>query len=120
MLMNKKNLIRHYFMLMAMLFVVSGSFVSNVMAADTDFEVICSGNTVKLVSISNDDNDNSISSPFTDCVFCHLSENEDLYNASFLSQTFASQSHVLKRIYLAIISNKTISSFYAQAPPHFS
>ena len=72
MLMKKKNLIRHYFMLMAMLFVVSGSFVSNVMAADTDFEVICSGNTVKLVSISQDDNDNSISSPFTDCVFCHL------------------------------------------------
>ena len=47
--MKKKNLFKHYLALITMLFVVSGSFVSNVMAADVDYQVICSGNTVKLV-----------------------------------------------------------------------
>ena len=47
--MKKKNLFKHYLALISMLFVVSGSFVSNVMAADVDYQVICSGNTVKLV-----------------------------------------------------------------------
>jgi len=46
--MKKKNLFKHYLALITMLFVVSGSFVSNVMAADVDYQVICSGNTVKL------------------------------------------------------------------------
>ena len=91
--MKKKNLVKHYFALVAMLFVVSGSFVSNVMAADVDYQVICSGNTVKLVALPD---------------------------VSSITETFSGKSSILKKVYPSFISNKTASNFYSQAPPHFS
>ena len=118
--MKKKNLIKHYFALMTMLFVVSGSFVSNVMAADVDYQVICSGNTVKLVALSDEGNNTSASNAFTNCSFCNLGEDEDFYNVPSITETFAGKSQVLKNVYLSFISNKTASNFYSQAPPHFS
>ena len=118
--MKKKNLIKHYFALITMLFVVSGSFVSNVMAADFDYQVICSGNTVKLVALSDEGNINSASNALTNCSFCNLGEDEDFCNSSSITETFASKSKVLKKVYLSFISNQTASNFYSQAPPHFS
>ena len=118
--MKKKNLIKHYFALITMLFVVSGSFVSNVMAADVDYQVICSGNTVKLVPFSDEENNHLVSNALTYCSFCNLGEDEDFYNVSSVTEPFASQSQVLKKVYLSFISNKTVSNFYSQAPPHFS
>ena len=118
--MKKKNLINHYFALVAMLFVVSGSFVSNVMAADVDYQVICSGNNVKLVALSDEGNNNLVSNALTSCSFCNLGEDEDFCNSSSITETFASKSKVLKKIYLSFISNQTASNFYSQAPPHFS
>jgi hypothetical protein len=118
--MEKKNLIKHYFALVAMLFVISGSFVSNVMAADVDYQVICSGNTVKLVVLSDEENNNLVSNVLTSCSFCNLGEDEDFYNVSSIIETFAGKSPVLKKVYLSYISNKTASNFYSQAPPHFS
>ena len=118
--MKKKNLIKHYFALVTMLFVVSGSFVSNVMAADVDFQVICSGNTVKLLPISDEGNDNSISNTLTNCSFCNLGEDEDFYTSLSIIETFAGKSPALKKVYLSFISNKIASNFYSQAPPHFS
>ena len=118
--MKKKNLFKHYLTLITMLFVVSGSFVSNVMAADLDYQVICSGNTVKLVALSDEGNNTSASNALTNCSFCNLGEDEDFYNVSFITETFAGKSQVLKKVYLSFISNKTASNFYSQAPPHFS
>ena len=118
--MKKKNLFKHYFALISMLFVVSGSFVSNVMAADVDYQVICSGNTVKLVALTDEGNNTSASNALTNCSFCNLGEDEDFYNVSSIIETFASKSGALKKVYLAFISNKTASNFYSQAPPHFS
>ena len=118
--MKKKNLIKHYFALITMLFVVSGSFVSNVMAADVDYQVICSGNTVKLVALSDEGNNTSASNALTNCSFCNLGENEDFYNVSSITETFAGKSLTLRKVYLFFISNKTASNFYSQAPPHFS
>ena len=118
--MRKKNLFKHYFALITMLFVVSGSFVSNVMAADVDYQVICSGNTVKLAPLSDEGNNSSVSNPLTNCSFCNLGEDEDFYTSFATSETFAGKSQVLKKVYLYFISNKTASNFYAQAPPHFS
>ncbi len=118
--MKKKNLIKHYFALITMLFVVSGSFVSNVMAADVDYQVICSGNTVKLVPLSDEGSNNSVSNTLSNCSFCNLGEDEDFYNASSITETFAIKSHVHNRFYLAFISSNTAPNFYAQAPPHFS
>jgi hypothetical protein len=118
--MKKKNLIKHYFALITMLFVVSGSFVSNVMAADVDYQVICSGNTVKLVALSDEGNNTSASNALTNCSFCNLGEDEDFYNVSSITETFASKSPALKKVYLSFISNKTASNFYSQAPPLFS
>jgi len=103
-----------------MLFVVSGSFMSNVMAADVDYQVICSGSTVKLIPFSDEGNNNLVSKTLTNCSFCNLGEDEDFYNVSSVNETFASKSLVLKNVYLSFISNKTASNFYAQAPPHFS
>lgn len=118
--MRKKNLFKHYFALMTMLFVVSGSFVSNVMAADVDYQIICSGNTVKLVALSDEGNNNLVSNALTNCSFCNLGEDEDFYNSYRTTETFAGKSLVLKKVYLSFISNKTASNFYSQAPPHFS
>ena len=118
--MKKKNLIKHYFALVAMLFVVSGSFVSNVMAVDVDYQVICSGNTVKLVALSDEGNNTSASNALTNCSFCNLGEDEDFYNVSSITETFAGKSLVLKKVYLSFISNKIASNFYSQAPPLFS
>ena len=119
--MKKKNLFKHYFALITMLFVVSGSFVSNVMAADVDYQVICSGNTVKLVALSSDEGNNtSASNALTNCSFCNLGEDEDFYTSFATSETFAGKSLVLKNVYLSFISNKTASNFYSQAPPYFS
>ena len=118
--MKKKNLIKHYFALITMLFVVSGSFVSNVMAADVNYQVICSGNTVKLVALSDEGNNTSASNALTNCSFCNLGEDEDFYNVPSITETFTGKSKVLKKFYLSFISNKTASNFYAQAPPHFS
>ena len=118
--MKKKNLIRHYLALITMLFVVSGSFVSNVMAADVDYQVICSGNTVKLVALTDEGNNTSASNALTNCSFCNLGEDEDFYTSFATSETFAGRSQVLKNAYLSFISNKTASNFYSQAPPHFS
>ena len=118
--MKKKNLFKHYLALISMLFVVSGSFVSNVMAADVDYQVICSGNTVKLVPFSDEGNNTSASNALTNCSFCNLGEDEDFYNSYKTTETFAGRSQVLKNVYLSFISNKTTSNFYSQAPPHFS
>ena len=118
--MKKKNLFKHYFALITMLFVVSGSFVSNVMAADVDYQVICSGNTVKLVALSDEGNNTSLSNSLMNCSFCNLGEDEEFYNSYTTTETFASQSQILKKVYLSFISNKTASNFYSQAPPHFS
>ena len=118
--MKKKNLFKHYFALITMLFVVSGSFVSNVMAADVDYQVICSGNTVKLVALSDEGHNNSVSNTIMSCSFCNLGEDKDFYNLLSITETFAGKSLVLKKVYLSFISNKTASNFYAQAPPHFS
>ena len=118
--MKKKNLFKHYFALITMLFVVSGSFVSNVMAADVDYQVICAGNTVKLVPFSDEGNNSSVSNALTNCSFCNLGEDEDFYNSYKTTETFAGRSQVLKNVYLSFISNKTASNFYSQAPPHFS
>ena len=118
--MKKKNLFRHYFALMTMLFVVSGSFVSNVMAADVDYQVICSGNTVKLVALSDEGNNTSASNALANCSFCNLGEDEDFYTSYTTSETFAGKSQALKKVYLFIISNKTASNFYSHAPPLFS
>ena len=118
--MKKKNLIKHYFALVAMLFVVSGSFVSNVMAADVDYQVICSGSTFKLVPLSDEGNNNLVSNALTNCSFCNLGEDEDFYNVSSITETFAGKSLTLRKVYLSFISNKTASNFYSQAPPHFS
>ena len=118
--MKKKNLIKHYFALITMLFVVSGSFVSNVMAADVDFQVICSGNTVKLVPFSDEENNNLVSKTLSNCSFCNLGEDEDFYNSYTTTETFAGRSQILKKVYLSFISNKTASNFYSQAPPYFS
>ena len=118
--MKKKNLVKHYFALVTMLFVVSGSFVSNVMAADVDYQVICSGNTVKLVALSGEGNNNLVSNALTSCSFCNLGEDDYLYNISSSTETFAGKSLILRKVYLSFISNKTASNFYSQAPPHFS
>ena len=118
--MKKKSLFKHYFALITMLFVVSGSFVSNVMAADVDYQVICAGNTVKLVPFSDEGNNSSVSNSLTNCSFCNLGEDEDFYNSYKTTETFAGRSQVLKNVYLSFISNKTASNFYSQAPPHFS
>ena len=118
--MKKKNLIKHYFALITMLFVVTGSFVSNVMAADVDYQVICSGNTVKLVALTDEVNNTSASNALMNCSFCNLGEDEDFYNSYKTTETFAGRSQVLKNVYLSFISNKTASNFYSQAPPHFS
>ena len=118
--MKKKNLLKHYLALITMLFVVSGSFVSNVMAADVDYQVICAGNTVKLVPFSDEGNNSSVSNALTNCSFCNLGEDEDFYNSYKTTETFAGRSQVLKNVYLSFISNKTASYFYSQAPPHFS
>ena len=118
--MKKKNLFKHYLALITMLFVVSGSFMSNVMAADVDYQVICSGSTVKLIPISDEGNNNLVSKTLTNCSFCNLGEDEDFYNVPSINETFAGKSKVLKKFYLSFISNKTASNFYAQAPPHFS
>ena len=118
--MKKKNLFKHYFALISMLFVVSGSFVSNVMAADVDYQVICSGNTVKLVALSDEGNNTSLSNSLMNCSFCNLGEDEDFYNSYKTTETFAGRSQVLKKVYLSFISNKTASNFYSQAPPYFS
>ena len=118
--MKKRNLFKHYLALITMLFVVSGSFVSNVMAADVDYQVICSGNTVKLVPLSDEGNNNLVSNALTNCSFCNLGEDEDFYNVSFITETFAGKSQVLKKVYLSFISNKIASNFYSQAPPLFS
>ena len=118
--MKKKSLFKHYFALITMLFVVSGSFVSNVMAADLDYQVICSGNTVKLVVLSDEGNNTSASNALANCSFCNLGEDEDFYTSYTTSETFAGKSQVLKKVYLSFISNKTESNFYSQAPPHFS
>ena len=118
--MKKKNLFKHYLALITMLFVVSGSFVSNVMAADVDYQVICSGNTVKLVALSDEGYNTSASNALTNCSFCNLGEDEDFYNVSSITETFAGKSLILRKVYLSFISNKTASNFYSQAPPHFS
>ena len=118
--MIKKNLFKHYFALITMLFVVSGSFVSNVMAVDVDYQVICSGSTVKLVPFSDEGNNNSVSNTLTNCSFCNLGEDEDFYNVPSITETFAGKSKVLKKFYLSFISNKIASNFYSQAPPLFS
>jgi hypothetical protein len=118
--MKKMNLIKHYFSLVAMLFVISGSFVSNVMAADVDYQVICSGNTVKLVALSDEGNNNLVSNALTNCSFCNLGEDDDFYKVPSITEIFAGKSPVLKKVYLSYISNKTASNFYSQAPPHFS
>jgi len=118
--MKKKNLFKHYLALITMLFVVSGSFVSNVMAADVDYQVICSGNTVKLVALSDEGNNTSASNALTNCSFCNLGEDEDFYTSFATSETFAGKSQVLKKVYLSFISNKTASNFYSHAPPRFS
>ena len=118
--MKKKNLLKHYLALITMLFVVSGSFVSNVMAADVDYQVICSGNTVKLVALSDEGNNTSASNALTNCSFCNLGEDADFYNVSSITETFAGKSLVLKKVYLSFISNKIASNFYSQAPPLFS
>jgi hypothetical protein len=118
--MKKKNLFKHYLALITMLFVVSGSFVSNIMAADFDYQVICSGNTVKLVALSDEGNNSSVSNALTNCSFCNLGEDEDFFNASSATETFASKFQDLKKVYLSFISNKTASNFHSQAPPHFS
>ena len=96
--MKKKNLFKHYFALMTMLFVVSGSFVSNVMAADVDYQVICSGNTVKLLPLSDEGNNTSASNALTNCSFCNLGEDEDFYTSFATSETFAGRSQVLKKV----------------------
>ena len=77
-----------------MLFVVSGSFVSNVMAADVDYQVICSGNTVKLAPFSEEENNNLVSKTLTNCSFCNLGEDEDFYTSFATSETFAGRSQV--------------------------
>ena len=118
--MKKKNLFKHYFALITMLFVVSGSFVSNIMAADVDYQVICSGNTVKLVALSDEGNNTSASNALTNCSFCNLGEDEDFYNISSITEIFAGKPLTLRKVYLSFISNKTISNYYSQAPPHFS
>jgi len=118
--MKKKNLFKHYLTLITMLFVVSGSFVSNVMAADVDYQVICSGNTVKLLPLSDEGNNTSASNALTNCSFCNLGEDEDFYTSFATSETFAGKSQVLKKVYLSFISNKITSNFYSQAPPLFS
>ena len=118
--MKKKNLIKHYFALVTMLFVLSGSFVSSVIAADVDYQVICSGNTVKLVALSDEGNNNLVSNALTSCSFCNLGEDEHFYNVSSITETFSGKSSILKKVYLSFISNKTASNFYSQAPPHFS
>ena len=101
--MKKKNLVKHYFALVAMLFVVSGS-----------------GNTVKLVALSDEGNNNLVSNALTSCSFCNLGEDEDFYNVSSITETFSGKSPILKKVYPSFISNKTASNFYSQAPPHFS
>ncbi|MDA9226847.1 hypothetical protein N9O81_01055 [Methylophilaceae bacterium] len=118
--MKKKNLFKNYLALITMLFVVSGSFVSNVMAADVDYQVICSGNNVKLVALSDEENNNLVSKTLTNCSFCNLGEDEDFYTSFATTETFAGKSQALKKVYLSFISNKTTSNFYSQAPPHFS
>ena len=118
--MKKKNLFKHYLTLITMLFVVSGSFVSNVMAADVDYQVICSGNNVKLVALSDEGNNTSASNALANCSFCNLGEDEDFYTSFATSETFAGRSQVLKNVYLSFISNKTASNFYSHAPPLFS
>ena len=118
--MKKKNLFKHYFALITMLFVVSGSFVSNVMAADVDYQVICSGSTVKLAPLSDEGNNSSVSNALTNCSFCNLGEDEGFYNVSSITETFSGKSPILKKVYPSFISNKTASNFYSQAPPHFS
>ena len=118
--MKKKNLFKHYLALITMLFVVSGSFVSNVMAADVDYQVICSGNTVKLVALSDEGNNTSASNALANCSFCNLGEDEDFYTSYTTSETFAGKSQALKKVYLFFISNKTASNFYSHAPPLFS
>ena len=118
--MKKKNLFKHYLALITMLFVVSGSFVSNVMAEDVDYQVICSGNTVKLLPLSDEGNNTSASNALTNCSFCNLGEDEGFYTSFANSETFAGRSQVLKKVYLSFISNKIASNFYSQAPPLFS
>ena len=55
--------------------------------------------------------------PFSDN---NLGEDEECYNSYTTTEIFASQSQILKKVYLSFISNKTASNFYSQAPPHFS
>ena len=118
--MKKKSLFKHYFAVFTMLFVVSGSFVSNVMAADVDYQVICSGNTVKLVALSDEGYNTSASNVLANCSFCNLGEDEDFYTSFATSETFAGKSLILRKVYLSFISNKTASNFYSHAPPLFS
>lgn len=118
--MKKKNLIKHYFALITMLFVVSGSFVSNLMAADIDYQVICSGNSVKLVAVSGQNDDDSLSSSFTHCAFCHLVEDQDLNISNPLSNDFVNQTATKNYLLSSLISKKNSQYFFAQAPPLFS
>ena len=118
--MKKKNLIKHYFALITMLFVVSGSFVSNVMAADVDYQVICSGTSVKLVPFSDEGNDVTLSNALANCAFCHLGEDGDFSTSSSLSKILTSESAILNNIYLSLTSKNTSYNFFAQAPPHLS
>jgi len=116
----KKNLIKHYFALITMLFVVSGSFVSNLMAADIDYQVICSGNSVKLVAVSGQNDDDSLSKAFTHCTFCHLGEDQDLNISNPPSSDLTNHAVTKNYLLASLISKKNPQYFFAQAPPLFS
>ena len=118
--MKKKNLIKHYFALITMLFVVSGSFVSNLMAADIDYQVICSGNSVKLVAVSGQNDDDSLSNSFTHCAFCHLGEDQDLNISNPSSNDLVNQTVTKNYLLASLISKKNTRYFFSQAPPLFS
>jgi hypothetical protein len=75
---------------------------------------------LNLVALSDEGNNTSASNALTNCSFCNLGEDEDFYTSFATSETFAGKSHVLKKVYLSFISNKTASNFYSQAPPLFS
>ena len=118
--MKKKNLIKHYFALITMLFVVSGSFVSNLMAADIDYQVICSGNSIKLVAVSGQNDDDSLSNAFTHCAFCYLGEDQDLNISNLLSSDLTNHEVTKNYVLASLINKKNPQYFFAQAPPLFS
>ena len=55
---------------------------------------------LNLVALSDEGNNTSASNALMNCSFCNLGEDEEFYNSYTTTETFASQSQILKKVYL--------------------